>query len=312
LLVVGSIGYDTIYGPIESGTSLLGGSATYCSIAASNLTNVAILAVVGSDFKPEHFTTFKEHGINIDGIEQTFNEETFAWSVRYNNDDINSRETLDTQLNALATFNPQIKDVHQKEKILFLANMDPVLQIQVIKDMGTRPQWIGLDTMNFWIDSTQETLTEAIRMVDIVFMDEGELRSYAQSNNVIVAAQKILKLGPSFVVAKRGEHGVILINEELAFAVPAFPLTTVVDPTGAGDSFAGGFMGFLDSQNDISTAVFKRAIITGSIMGSFAVGALGTEGISHVTYDNFNKRFNDFSILTQFDPLEPDETFPWK
>jgi len=311
LLVVGSIGYDTIYGPIESGTSLLGGSATYCSIAGSNLTKVAVLAVVGTDFKAEHLATLQAHGINIDGIEKDLNGKTFAWSVRYDDTDINSRETLETQLNVLATFKPQINDSHQKERILFLANMHPALQIQVIQDMRHKPKWIGLDTMNYWIDSELETLTAAIKMADIIFMDEGELRTYSQSSNVFDAARKILNLGPTFVVAKRGENGVILIHADWAFAAPAFPVSTVVDPTGAGDSFAGGFMGFLDANKDLSPDLFKRAVIIGSIMGSFAVGALSTNGINNLDYMNFEKRFNDLYALTQFDALQVNERLPW-
>ena len=312
MLVVGSIGYDTIYGPVASGASLLGGSATYCSIAASHLTHVSVLAVVGEDFRSQDFDTFINHDIDIDGIAVKKGEKTFAWTVQYDDHDINSRETIETQLNALASFDPQINAQHQKEEILFLANMAPALQIQVINDMDVRPRWIGLDTMNFWIDSDIDTLTKAIKMVDIVFMDEGEIRSYSQSTNVLVAASKILNLGPSLVVAKRGENGVILINEDWAFTAPAFPVKTVVDPTGAGDSFAGGFMGFLDVNRVISPRILKRGIIAGSIMGSHAVEALSIEAISSITYEKFIERFEAFSILTQFDPLDKHERFPWK
>lgn len=311
VLVVGSVGYDTVSTPVASGTDLLGGSATFFSIAASYYTPVSMIAVVGDDFRQDDLSLLKAHRIDISGLE-TARGKTFRWSGKYSTEDVNVRDTLDIQLNVFADFTPTLTPEQRRQDYLFLANIDPELQLHVLGQMESRPKLVAADTINFWIEGKRDSLTDVIKSVDVVFMDEGEVRSYAQEPNLVKAARAIMNLGPKAVIAKRGEHGVLLLNQDSAFAAPAFPLERVVDPTGAGDSFAGGFMGYLAETGDLSHGAFRRAAVLGSVMGSFAVENLSVEKLSSLTYDELISRFNAFVGLTSFDGLKPGEKLPWR
>jgi sugar/nucleoside kinase (ribokinase family) len=311
VLVVGSVGYDTVWTPMASGKDLLGGSATFFSISASYMTQVSLVAVVGGDFHDDHLGLLQSHGVDTSGL-QVADGKTFRWEGRYGTDDLNSRDTIDTQLNVLAGFQPTLTPEHRNQDYLFLGNIDPELQLHVLEQMDSRPTLVAVDTMDFWIEGNRDALAKVIEKVDIIFMDEGEVRLYAQESNLVKAARIIHKQGAKAVVAKRGEHGVLLLNEDLAFAAPAFPLEDVVDPTGAGDSFAGGFMGYLAETGDTSPRGFRRAAIMGSVMGSFAVESLSVERLSGLAYQDLKDRFDAFGGLTTFDGLEAGESLPWQ
>lgn len=292
LLVVGSIGYDTIITPVGSGKDLLGGSAAYCSLAASNFTNVSLVSVVGDDFEQQHMDLFHRRSINISGLEIDRTNTTFRWSCRYFDEDINLRETLATELNVLATFKPILTPEHDKIESVFLGNMTPAIQNETLNQLSSKPKIIGLDTMNFWIESCKDQLTDVINKVDIVFMNEEEILLYSRNTDLIESARSILELGPWAIFAKRGELGSILITRNSVFAAPAFPVKTVTDPTGAGDCFAGGVMGYLSSKASLSLNCLKKATIFGSIMGSFAVETLGIEGIEKAARNQISSRIS--------------------
>ncbi len=311
VLVVGSVGYDTVSTPAASGTDLLGGSATFFSISASCYTPVSMIGVVGDDFRQEDLDLLKCHRIDVSGLKRVAGK-TFRWSGKYSDEDVNLRDTLDVQLNVFTGFKPSLTPEQRRSKYLFLANIDPDLQLHTLNQMSLRPKLVAADTINLWIQSKKDSLTEVIRSVDVVFMDETEIRSFAGESNLVKAAKAILNLGPLVVIAKRGEHGVLMLHRDSVFAAAAFPLDRVVDPTGAGDSFAGGFMGYLAEMGDLSLQAFRRASVLGSVMGSFAVQDLSVRKLSSVTYAEVLDRLNSFVDLTSFDGLKAPEDLPWR
>ncbi len=310
LLVIGSVAYDSVTTPAGSRGRALGGSATYFSIAASHLTSVGIVGIVGEDFEQRHIDLFASRGIDMSGLEHAAGK-TFHWSGAYSPEDTNQRDTLDTQLNVFADFEPTLSAVQRESEYLFLANIDPELQLSVLKQMRSRPRLIGLDSMNFWIDGKRAELDAVVSEVDIVFMDEGEARIYSEEANLVMAARRILERGPRAVVLKRGEHGVTLFDGESVFSAPAFPLDSVIDPTGAGDAFAGGFMGAVAATEDTSNSSLRRAAITGSAMGSFTVQAFSADKLANLTNSEFAARFEKFIEITGFEPFD-NSTAPWR
>ena len=309
ILVVGSVAYDTVATPSGSREDSLGGSATYFSISSSYFTGVKLVAVVGDDFDKKHVQLLEDHKVDVSGLEH-ISGKTFRWSGVYGTEDVNTRDTLDTQLNVFADFSPRLTDDQRRQKYLFLANIDPELQLDVLNQMETRPNLVALDSMNFWIGGKNSALSEIISKVDVLFMDEGEAREFSEQANLVKAAKHIMALGPKAIVIKRGEHGVLLFNGDSIFAAPAFPLETVVDPTGAGDSFAGGFMGYLSATDDLSPDGFRRATVLGSVMGSFCVEDFSADRIGHITNDEIEQRFRAFAELSNFNPLADSESLP--
>ena len=304
IVVVGSVAYDSVKTSHGSREDSLGGSATYFSIAASYFDSVQMVAVVGEDFARSDIDLLESHDVDVSGLEIA-NGKTFRWAGEYGIEDVNTRWTLDTRLNVFSDFSPQLGPQHRTAPFLFLGNIQPELQLNVLEQMDERPRLIGVDTMNFWIDGdTREPLTEVIKKVDVVFMDEGEARMFAAPHvktlNVVRAARYMLGLGPKLVVIKRGEHGVIQFTEDSVFAAPAFPLDDVVDPTGAGDSFAGGFMGYLAAAGEVNAGQFRRAAAVGSVMGSFAVQSFSVDRLSSLDRKDIAERFRSISDLSHF------------
>ena len=309
VLVVGTVAYDTVVTPAGSRESALGGSATYFSLAGSYFAPISVVAVVGDDFRAEDRELLESHHVDTTGLEVAEGK-TFRWSGVYGNEGVNTRETLDTQLNVFADFSPRLDSNGRRHPFLFLANTDPELQLDVLDQMNERPTLVALDSMNFWIDGKKKQLTRVIEAVDVLFMDEGEVRAFAGEANLVKAARSILSAGPSTVVVKRGEHGALLLKESLVFAVSAFPLEHVVDPTGAGDSFAGGFMGYLAATGDLSDDGFRRAAGVGSVMGSFAVESFSADRLTALPHEAIEERFRALTQLTRLAPLEDDESLP--
>ena len=300
LLVVGSVAYDSVQTDAGSRRMALGGSAIYFSIAASYLADVSLVGVVGEDFEQQHVDLLTEHGVDVSGLERAEGK-TFHWSGVYSTEDVNTRETLDTQLNVFSDFSPTLADGHRSSDYVFLANIDPELQMRVIDQMERRPKVVALDSMNFWIDGRRSELDEVVGRVDILFLDEGEARSYSGETNLVKAARRIQEMGPRVAVVKRGEHGALVFDKDEVFAAPAMPLESVVDPTGAGDSFAGGFMGAVASTGDVSNRGLRRAAVVGSMMGSFAVQDFSVGGLMHLKRKHLRERFQEFVRLTAFD-----------
>ncbi len=311
VLVVGSVAYDSVTTPAGSRVDALGGSATYFSIACSNIAPVSLVGVVGEDFRESDMELLRSNGVDLSGLERAEGR-TFRWSGVYGPDDINTRETLDTQLNVFGDFAPSLNEAHRGLPYLFLANIAPSLQLDVLRQTSRRPKLVALDTMNFWIEGNGAELKEVVQQVDVVFMDENEARSFADTVNLMEAASSIHCMGPRTVVVKRGEHGAILFHDGQPFLTPAVPLERVVDPTGAGDTFAGGFMGYLAATEDLSEQGFRRAAVTGSVMGSFVVEGFSLERLADVTSEEIEKRFRQLSALTRFEPLAEDESLPMR
>ena len=293
----------------------MGGSATYSAISGSYFAPVSIVAVVGDDFAPDSLALLSDHNVDVSGLKSSPGK-TFRWAGEYSQEDVNSRETLATELNVLAEFEPELTPLQRRQPYLFLANIDPDLQLKVLGQMEERPQLVAADTMNFWIEGKRDALKEVIGAVDVLFMDEHEVSLFAapyiKGVNVVKAARYILGLGPRMVIVKRGEHGVIQFMRESMFAAPAYPLENVVDPTGAGDSFAGGFMGYLAASGDLTPSAFRRATVLGSVMGSFAVESFSVERLRSLTRLDLTTRFDEFTQFIQFDGLEGPETLPWR
>ncbi len=309
LLVVGSVAYDSVRTPAGSRARALGGSAVYFSIAASCLAEVTLVGIVGEDFERAHIETLKSRGVDVSGLERAQGK-TFHWAGVYSTEDVNQRETLDTQLNVFEEFDPTLSREQRESAFVFLANIDPALQLSVLEQMESRPKLVALDSMNFWIDGRREDLDRIVREVDLFFLDEGEARSYAREANIVRAARRIQGMGPRAVVVKRGEHGVLVFDGDDMFSAPAFPLDSVVDPTGAGDSFAGGFMGLLAATGDTSHAGIRRAAIVGSVMGSFAVQDFSADRLTSLTTEDIQDRFDRFTRLTQFDGFGSENGIP--
>ena len=301
LLVVGTVAFDAIETPFGKTDKIVGGAASYISLAASYFyKNINLVSVVGDDFPNEFLDILKKQGTNLDGLQIKKGQKSFFWAGKYHND-LNSRDTLDTQLNVLADFDPIVPENAKTPDFLMLGNLVPAVQQKVISQLTTRPKLIVLDTMNFWMDIAMDDLKKTLTMVDVLTINDSEARQLSGEYSLVKAAQKILQMGPKVLVIKKGEHGALLFNSEEVFFAPALPLEEVFDPTGAGDSFAGGFIGYLAKTKDISFENMKRAIIFGSAMASFTVERFGTERLIGLTQEKIDDRVQEFVELVQFD-----------
>lgn len=301
LLVVGSVAFDAIETPFGKTDKIIGGAATFITLAASYFTKkINLVAVVGGDFSKSDIRMLEEHGINTAGLQIKENEKSFFWSGKYNND-MNSRDTLVTELNVLGTFDPVIPEEYQNCEYLMLGNLAPSVQKTVIERLRKRPKLIVMDTMNFWMNIALSDLMETLTMVDVLSINDEEARQLAKEYSLVKAARKILTMGPKILIIKKGEHGALLFRENQVFFAPALPLEDVFDPTGAGDTFAGGFIGYLASTRDISFDNMKRAIIYGSAMASFCVEKFGTERLQHLSKAELESRVQEFVDLVQFE-----------
>jgi sugar/nucleoside kinase (ribokinase family) len=297
LLVVGSVAFDSITTPAGSAQEILGGSASYFSASASYFTDVKLVAVVGEDFTEEHVEIFKAKNVDIRGLERVAGQ-TFRWAGVYSQD-MNQRTTLYTYLNVFADFSPKIPADYSQSRYLFLGNIAPQLQLDVLAQIS-RPRLVACDTMNFWISDHREALLETIKMVDILLINDQETQQLAEESNLLKAARRILTMGPKVIVVKRGEYGALMLSEKFKFWVPAFPLDTVCDPTGAGDSFAGGFIGYLANVDSTEEEHLRRAAVYGSVIASFAVEEFGLSRVIRLTQPEIQTRFQEFKKLTEF------------
>ena len=300
ILVVGSVAFDSVKTPFGEAANVLGGSATYFSVSASYFSPVKMVSVIGKDFTEDHQTIFKRHNIDTAGLIQTTGE-TFRWKGRYGFE-LNEAETLDTQLNVLETFEPQIPENYKNCDYVFLGNIDPVLQVKVL-DQIENPKLVACDTMNFWIDAKLDDLKKTLQRIDMLVINDGEARMLAGEANLVQAANRILAMGPKRLIIKRGEYGVLMFNGDSIFGAPAYPLEEVFDPTGAGDTFAGGLMGHLARADDVKDSTLRQAIIFGSVMASFNVEAFSLGKLSALTKTDIDTRFEQFRKLTQFESL---------
>ena len=301
LVVVGTVAFDAIQTPFGKTDKIIGGAATYSGTAASYFTkNVKLVSVVGDDFPASMIEQFRKSGMSTEGLQVTHGAKTFFWSGRYH-EDMNTRDTLDTQLNVLLDFDPVIPDSYQDCEFLMLSNLMPQLQKKVIERMRTRPKLVVMDTMNFWMETQWDALMETIQLVDVLTVNDSEARLLTKEYSLVKAAQKILQMGPRYLIIKKGEHGALLFNKEQVFFAPALPLEDVFDPTGAGDTFAGGFIGHIAQTRDISFDNMKRAIIFGSAMASFCVEKFGLERMIGLTQAEIDERVQQFIDLVQFD-----------
>jgi sugar/nucleoside kinase (ribokinase family) len=301
LLVVGSVAFDAVETPFGKCDKMLGDSASHFSISASFFCPVSIVGVVGGDFSAAEQAVFDEHGIGTSDLEKISDGKTFRWQGRYDYD-LNVAHTLDTQLNVFADFKPKLSDASKKSRLLFLGNIQPDLQREVREQMPDA-ELVALDTMNLWIEHTRDSLLRTIKGVDVVIINDAEARQLTGIPNLIKAAREILSWGPRALIVKRGEYGAALFTPENYFAIPAYPLESVFDPTGAGDTFAGGFMGYLSSQQTIDEAAMRRAMIFGSVMASFNVEEFGTNRVRRLTHDEINDRFRAFKQMTYFEEI---------
>jgi sugar/nucleoside kinase (ribokinase family) len=300
LVVVGSMAFDAIETPFGKSDKIIGGAATYIAWCASNFTTVKQISVVGGDFPQSELDALSARGVILEGVQIKKDEKTFFWSGKYHLD-MNTRDTLETQLNVLENFEPVVPDSYQDCEILMLGNLVPGVQSSVIKQMKNRPKLIVMDTMNFWMDIALDTLKKAIAMVDVLTINDEEARQLSGENSLVKAAQKIQEMGPKFLVIKKGEHGALLFHHKEVFFAPALPLEEVFDPTGAGDTFAGGFIGHIAKTNDLSFENMKRAIIYGSAMASFCVEKFGTERLKTLSQAQIDERVSMFVALSSFD-----------
>ncbi len=301
LLVVGSVAFDAVETPFGKCDKMLGGSASHFSISASFFTEVSIVGVVGGDFTEEDGEVFRKLNVGTNDLERISDGKTFRWAGRYEYD-LNVAHTLDTQLNVFADFKPKLSEKSKSSRLLFLGNIQPDLQREVREQMPNA-ELVALDTMNLWIENTGDSLLRTIKGVDVVIINDAEARQLTGIPNLIKAAREILTWGPRALIVKRGEYGAALFTPESYFAIPAYPLESVFDPTGAGDTFAGGFMGYLSSQEKLDEAAMRRAMIFGSVMASFNVEEFGTNRVRRLTYDEINDRFRAFKRMTFFDEI---------
>ncbi len=299
LLVVGSMAYDDVETPAGIRNHQLGGSVTYFSVAASYFTDVAILGIVGNDFQPEHRDLLTSRGIDASGIE-VVNGQTFRWSGSYLND-LNDAETVATDLNVFADFNPTVPEGHRSIPYLFLANCDPETQQSVLNQMTDDLQLVAGDTMNHWIVEKRQSLDHLMTQLDFSVINEAEARMYTGKSNLVDVAEGLLDEGPDNVIIKRGEYGAVLYNDNQRFIVPAYPVQNIVDPTGAGDSFAGGFMGYIAATSGHDPESYRQAVIAGSVIASFTVEGFGLDRLANLTNDEISDRFFEFEDLTTFD-----------
>jgi sugar/nucleoside kinase (ribokinase family) len=301
LLAVGTVAFDALETPFGKTDKIIGGSATFITLAASYFTKkINLVAVVGDDFRKEDIRMMEEHGINTKGLQIKEGQKSFFWSGRYHND-MNSRDTLVTELNVLADFDPVVPEEYQNCEYLMLGNLTPSVQKTVIGRLRKRPKLIMMDTMNFWMNVALTELLEVLTMVDVLSVNDEEARQLSGEYSLRKAAKKILTMGPKVLIIKKGEHGAYLFRDNLVFFAPALPLEEVFDPTGAGDTFAGGFIGYLASTKDISFENMKRGIIYGSAMASFCVEKFGTERLVHLSKAEVESRVQEFVDLVQFE-----------
>ena len=301
LLVIGTMAYDAIETPFGKTGRILGGCATYIGLAASQFdTQCGLVSVIGDDFEDTHIELLKGVGLDLAGVVSIPGEKTFFWSGKYHND-LNSRTTLETQLNVLTKFKPVVPDHFKDASIVLLGNLDPNLQLEVLDQMETKPSLVVMDTMNFWIESYRDKLDEVIGRVDVISINDEEARQITETHSLVEAAQKLHALGPSYVIIKKGEHGALLFHDQKIFCAPALPLEEVFDPTGAGDSFIGGFVGYLSQSAKISFEEMKAATIMGSAMASFTVQKFGTKSLEELTPSSLKERIIAFKSLTEFE-----------
>ena len=300
IVSVGTVAFDAIETPFGKTDKIVGGACTYISLSAAYFNNSPhLISVVGEDFPNETIALFKERGINTEGLQIKNGEKTFFWSGKYHQD-MNTRDTLDTQLNVLESFDPIVPNSYQDCDILMLGNLTPSVQMKVIKQMETRPKLIVLDTMNFWMEIAMEDLKKVIKEIDVLTINDEEARLLSGVHSLRKAAKIILEMGPKYLIIKKGEHGALLFGENNIFYAPALPLEEVFDPTGAGDTFAGGFVGHLSSCNTIDWEAMKKAIIVGSAMASFTVEKFGIEKLIELDKSQIEQRINEFKNLVSF------------
>jgi len=301
LIVVGTMAFDAIETPFGKIDRIIGGSATYVAYAASNFIQpIYQVSIIGNDFPQEELDALKRRGVDLEGVEKVPTKKSFFWSGRYHTD-MNTRDTLVTDLNVLLDFDPRLPAGYRSAPFLMLGNLDPVLQKKVILQMQPRPQLIVLDTMNFWMNTAMPALEDVLKLVDVLLVNDSEARELSGQYSLVKAAKEIQKMGPRYLIIKKGEHGALLFHDDRVFFAPALPLEEVFDPTGAGDTFAGGFIGHLARTGDVSFENMKRAIIVGSAMASFCVEKFGPERLKEIGKDEINDRIQQFVQLSNFD-----------
>ncbi|MBI1344402.1 MAG: sugar kinase [Terrimonas sp.] len=301
LIVVGSMAFDAIETPFGKSDKIVGGAATYIAWSASNFTrSINQVSVVGGDFPKEELKMLEARGVNMEGVQIKEKEKSFFWSGKYHMD-MNTRDTLDTQLNVLANFNPVLPDSYQDCEFLMLGNLVPAVQMAVIDQLKKRPKLVVMDTMNFWMETAMDDLEKVLKKVDVLMINDSEARQLSAQYSLVKAANTIMKMGPKFLVIKKGEHGALLFHEDGVFYAPALPLEDVFDPTGAGDTFAGGFIGHIARTKDISFANMKTGIIVGSALASFCVEKFGTTRLKELKHRELEGRIQQFKELVNFD-----------
>ena len=301
LLSIGTVAFDALETPYGKRDKIVGGSCTYIALSASYfLQKSGVVSVVGDDFPQEMIDKLESRNIDLEGLQVIEGEKTFFWSGRYHND-MNTRDTLDTQLNVLENFNPIIPDSYQGSEYIMLGNLVPAIQTQVLDRLNSKPKFVMLDTMNLWMDVAMDDLKKVISRVDLLTINDEEARQLSGEYSLRKAAKVIMKMGPKYLIIKKGEHGALLFGEEGIFYAPALPLEEVFDPTGAGDTFAGGFIGYLASTDDTSFENMKRAVVVGSAMASFCVEKFGSERIEDLSLEEINERVAEFRKLTDFE-----------
>jgi sugar/nucleoside kinase (ribokinase family) len=306
LIAVGTVAFDAIETPFEKQDKVVGGAATYITIAASHFVKqCGLVSVIGDDFPDDFLSIMSQRGIHQEGLQIKKGEKSFFWSGKYHYD-LNSRETLVTDLNVLADFQPVIPDSYQGCEFLMLGNLAPSVQMSVINQLKTRPRLVVMDTMNYWMDSAWEDLLNVIAKVDVLTINDEEARQLGKEYSLVKAARKILGMGPKYLIIKKGEHGALLFDQQNVFFAPALPLEDVADPTGAGDTFAGGFIGYLAQSHNISFENMKRAVIVGSALASFTCEKFGPERLLEITKEEINERVEQFVALTDFEILVED------
>ncbi|MEO6894606.1 MAG: PfkB family carbohydrate kinase [Ginsengibacter sp.] len=301
IISLGSMAFDAIETPFGKTDKIVGGSGTYVAYSASHLTNpIQQISIVGNDFPEEEMNELKSRGVDLAGVEIVPDQKSFFWSGKYHLD-MNSRDTLVTDLNVLANFNPKVPDQFQGAKYLMLGNLMPSLQLSVIEQLNTRPDLVVLDTMNFWMETAMEDLKKVLQKVDVLLINDSEARQLSGEYSIVKSSKSILKMGPRFLIIKKGEHGALLFHKDEVFVAPALPLEDVFDPTGAGDAFAGGFIGHIDHTQNISFENMKTAIIVGSAMASFCVEAFGPQRLKEISKKDIDLRLEQFVQLVNFD-----------
>jgi len=301
LLVIGTVAFDAIETPFGKTDKIVGGAASYISLSASYFyNNIHLVSVIGEDFSRDFLDVLRKKGVNLDGLQIKQGQKSFFWAGKYHND-LNTRDTLETQLNVLQDFDPVVPESARSAEFVMLGNLMPSVQMRVLEQLSAKPSLIVMDTMNFWMDTAMDDLKKVLQRVDVLTINDSEARQLSGEYSLVKAARKIMETGPRFLVIKKGEHGALLFNKYEVFFAPALPLEEVFDPTGAGDSFAGGFIGYLARTRDISFENMKRAVICGSALASFTVEKFGTERIQNLTERELEERIQEFVQLVQFD-----------